>query len=198
MTDHPRWAHWPANCTPSNSPIYALNELQISAPAEAVWEWLVRAPLWPGWYANARDVRILEGPDPQRLAAGSRFGWRTSNTLWRPVETTVDVCEPLTRLGWGAGDGLARLPLLAARARGRGLPRGHRGVPGGPVALARARPPEARPLEAPPALARGARAEGAERSAAIDGRRNEVGQLAVSPVRPSRTAARRASWRSSA
>jgi len=101
MTDQARWTYWPENCTPRNSPIYALNELHMSVPAETAWEWLVRAPLWPGWYANSRDVRILEGSDQQRLGAGSRFGWRTSNTLWRPVETTVDVCEPPTKLGWG-------------------------------------------------------------------------------------------------
>ncbi len=101
MTDQLRWTHWPVDCTPRNSPIYALNELQIPVPAEAVWEWLVRAPLWPRWYATSRDVEILEGPEPHRLGAGSRFRWRTSNTLWRLVETTVDVCEPPTMLGWG-------------------------------------------------------------------------------------------------
>jgi polyketide cyclase/dehydrase/lipid transport protein len=101
VADQPRWTQWPENCAPCNSPIYALNELHMSVPAHVAWEWLVRAPLWPGWYTNARHVSILEGADQQRLSAGTRFRWRTSNTLWRPVETTVDICEPPAKLGWG-------------------------------------------------------------------------------------------------
>ncbi len=97
----PRWSHWPADRTPREAPIYALNELRIEAAPEVVWGWLVAAPLWPRWYSNSRDVEILSGPDPARLAAGTRFRWRTSNTLWRPVETTVDVCVAPHELGWG-------------------------------------------------------------------------------------------------
>ena len=101
MTDLARWTRWPEHCSPHNSPIYTLNELRMSVPVDAVSEWLVRAPLWPTWYSNSRDVRILEGPDPHRLGDGSRFRWRTSNTLWTSIETTVDICEPPASLGWG-------------------------------------------------------------------------------------------------
>lgn len=88
-------------CNPRNSPIYTLNDLHMSVPAYAVWEWLVRAPLWPTWYLNSRQVLILDGPYRDRLGAGSRFSWRTSNTLWTTVETAVERCEPTAKLGWG-------------------------------------------------------------------------------------------------
>ncbi|MGA2200020.1 MAG: SRPBCC family protein [Nitrososphaerales archaeon] len=73
------------------------NELEMPAPAESVWAWLIRAKLWPTWYPNSQNV-LIEGGGPD-LRPGSRFRWKTFGvTLSSKVEEFV----PAERLAWSA------------------------------------------------------------------------------------------------
>lgn len=89
---------WPPRFAPANCPIHVRNEIEIAAPAEVAWAWLVRAERWPSWYANSADVRFLDGAPPD-LAAGTRFRWRTFGVT---ITSTVREHEPPARLAWDA------------------------------------------------------------------------------------------------
>lgn len=89
---------WPDHYLPARCPIHVRNELAMAAPAAAVWAWLVRAPLWPTWYPNSANVRILEGPTPD-LAQGTRFRWKTFGVT---IESRVLEFVPGERIGWDA------------------------------------------------------------------------------------------------
>jgi len=89
---------WPEQFHPTQAPVHVRNELTIQAPCDRVWAWLVRAELWPSWYDNAADVRLLntEGSD---LRLGTEFTWRTFGVRIRSV---VAEFEPTSRLAWNA------------------------------------------------------------------------------------------------
>ncbi len=89
--------HWPVGFTPQEADVFVHNEIAIHAPAAAIWENLVDALQWPAWYANSADVQVLEPPGQTKLAAGSRFAWKTFN---QPVESTVDQFVPGKVLAW--------------------------------------------------------------------------------------------------
>ncbi|HKO04862.1 MAG TPA: SRPBCC domain-containing protein [Candidatus Acidoferrales bacterium] len=89
---------WPVEFEPAGSPVFVSNEMEIAAPAETVWAWLIRAESWPGWYPNSRNVRILEGSRPD-LALGTRFRWWTFGVR---IESVVREFEPCERLAWDA------------------------------------------------------------------------------------------------
>ena len=89
---------WPDHFAPANAPVHVRNELEIPAPVEHVWACLIRAKLWPAWYANSQDVRFLEGKEPD-LAAGTRFRWRTFGVT---IESEVLEFLPRERLAWDA------------------------------------------------------------------------------------------------
>lgn len=89
---------WPERFEPSRCPIHVRNELTMSAPAAAVWGWLVRAEAWPEWYANASDVTV-EGPSAPDLSAGTRFRWRTFGVS---LVSTVEEFVPGERIAWHA------------------------------------------------------------------------------------------------
>lgn len=77
--------------------MHVRNELEMPAPAESVWAWLIRAKLWPTWYANSQNVMIEGGASD--LAPGMRFRWRTFGvTLNSKVEEFVSG----ERLAWSA------------------------------------------------------------------------------------------------
>lgn len=89
---------WPERYHPSKAPIHVRNELSITAPPETVWAWMIRAPLWPSWYPNSANVRILEGMSPD-LASGTRFRWKTFGVT---IESSVKEFVPYERLAWDA------------------------------------------------------------------------------------------------
>jgi uncharacterized protein YndB with AHSA1/START domain len=89
---------WPERYHPARCPIHVSNELAIAAPIEVVWAWLVRAPLWPGWYPNSADVRFLAGAPPD-LALGTRFQWKTFGVT---IRSTVREFVPCERIAWDA------------------------------------------------------------------------------------------------
>jgi uncharacterized protein YndB with AHSA1/START domain len=78
------------------------NEILIERPIETVWQRLIAAQSWPGWYSNARDV-VVADPSGQLGQDGS-FTWETFG-----LHITSKVAEfvPETRLGWyGNGNDL--------------------------------------------------------------------------------------------
>ena len=89
---------WPDHYRPQNCPIHVRNELDMAAPQEQVWAWLVRAPLWPAWYANSANVKIMKGPGPD-LGKGTIFRWKTFGVT---IMSTVLEYVPNERLAWDA------------------------------------------------------------------------------------------------
>jgi uncharacterized protein YndB with AHSA1/START domain len=115
--DSSRRVRWPARYSPETAPVHVRNELEIEAPADVVWAWLVRAQRWPSWYENAADVEFLEGAPPD-LAPGVRFKWRTFGVT---LESRVLEFVPAERIAWDAqGQGVDAYHawVIAKTARG--------------------------------------------------------------------------------
>ena len=89
---------WPEEFEPRRCPIHVRNELEMPVAADRVWTCLVRAEVWPSWYANWKNVRFVEG-DPPDLAMGARFRWRTFGVT---VDSRVREFEPTGRIAWDA------------------------------------------------------------------------------------------------
>jgi hypothetical protein len=89
---------WPERYHPSRAPIHVVNELTIPASCDRVWAWLIRAPLWPSWYPNASDVKLIDRPVTE-LRLGTMFDWRTFGVK---VRSTVQEFIPNERLAWSA------------------------------------------------------------------------------------------------
>jgi len=89
---------WPEKFHPNRAPVHVRNEIDIAAPCERVWAWLIRAQLWPEWYDNASDMQFLSGSGPD-LEAGTRFKWRTFSVQ---IESTVCEFESPHRIAWDA------------------------------------------------------------------------------------------------
>ena len=89
---------WPPDYAPATAPVYVRNELEMDAPADVVWAWLIRAQLWPTWYPNSASVKFLEGPSPD-LTAHTRFRWRTFGVN---LESKVREFVPRERIAWDA------------------------------------------------------------------------------------------------
>ena len=102
VTDQPAHGgvaiHWPVAYQPASAPVFAHNEIVIPAPTAVVWAWLLRAKLWPTWYANSSHVQFLShtGPD---LTERSRFRWKTFGLV---VTCEVREFEAPYRLAWEA------------------------------------------------------------------------------------------------
>lgn len=67
----------------------------MTAPVEAVWAWLIKAPLWPSYYSNSADVVLAGGA--QELGDGMTFRWKTFGVKLR---TQVTEFEPVQRIAW--------------------------------------------------------------------------------------------------
>jgi Polyketide cyclase / dehydrase and lipid transport len=89
---------WPPRYDPSNCPVHVRNELDKAASQQVVWDWLMRATLWPCWYANSRNVKILDATG-RNLKRGTRFGCTTFNL---PITSTVFEYCPPHRIAWDA------------------------------------------------------------------------------------------------
>jgi len=89
---------WPEEFHPTRAPVHVRNEITIDTADDRVWAWLVRAQLWPSWYANCADVRFVntEGPD---LRLGTEFTWRTFGV---PLRSVVAEFVPFSRIAWHA------------------------------------------------------------------------------------------------
>jgi uncharacterized protein YndB with AHSA1/START domain len=95
MTQHLE-IQWPDHYQPRNCPIHVRNELDMAASPQSVWAWLIRATLWSTWYANATNVKILNGLGPD-IKKGTRFRWKTFGVT---ITSTVLEYVPWERLAW--------------------------------------------------------------------------------------------------
>ncbi|MBD9358687.1 SRPBCC domain-containing protein [Methylomonas albis] len=89
---------WPEHYHPQNCPVHVRNELDMAAKPEQIWAWLVRAPLWPNWYVNSANLRLLETAGTE-LKPGTRFRWKTFGIT---ITSTVLEYVPNERLAWDA------------------------------------------------------------------------------------------------
>jgi hypothetical protein len=89
--------HWPERFHPRRAPIHVSNELSVTAPVDAVWEWLIHAPLWPTYYSNSSRI-VLQGGAKQ-LSKGARFRWKTFGVN---LISVVEEFEPKQRIAWRA------------------------------------------------------------------------------------------------
>lgn len=89
---------WPAHYAPTTAQVHVRNELDMDAPPDVVWAWLIRAQLWPMWYVNAADVMFLQGTPPD-LSLEARFRWKTFGL---GLESKVLEFIPDERIAWDA------------------------------------------------------------------------------------------------
>lgn len=90
---------WPSGMEPGRVAVHARNEIEIAAPPERVWRWLIRAARWPQWYGNCAGLRFTDGRDEPDLGADRSFEWQTFGAR---VRSTVRVFEPCREVGWDA------------------------------------------------------------------------------------------------
>jgi predicted acylesterase/phospholipase RssA/uncharacterized protein YndB with AHSA1/START domain len=82
---------------PRVAPVAVHNEIDIAAPPERIWDFLVRAPNWPQWYPNSKNVRLDGGGD--RLTRDAKFTWATFGV---GLKSAVKEFIPNERLAWDA------------------------------------------------------------------------------------------------
>ena len=92
MYDH---VIWPEKYHPNVSPIYALNDIDVKAPAEVVWKMLVDATNWAKHFPPEDQVEILSGET--ELALATRFH---RVTVGYPMTLTVTEFVPGRRIAW--------------------------------------------------------------------------------------------------
>lgn len=88
---------WPPKYDPRRTRVHVSNSIEIPAPPEQVWAWLIDAPRWPSWYPNASNVRLE--PPYERLALGVPFRWKTFGVS---LTSKVEEFVPIERLAWSA------------------------------------------------------------------------------------------------
>jgi len=88
---------WPEKYAPGRTPVHIRNELDMDVKPDLVWDWLVRAKLWPTWYSNSANVAVEGGGSD--LGAGSRFRWKTFGVN---LVSKVEEFVPVERLAWSA------------------------------------------------------------------------------------------------
>lgn len=86
---------FPPDHDPRVSALYALNDIDIQAPPEVVWNLLVDARNWSRYFPPEDQITILGGETD--LAQGTRYTRVTVGHLMRCVVTEF---EPLRRLSW--------------------------------------------------------------------------------------------------
>ena len=92
MYDH---VIWPVEFHPKKSAIYALNDIDVNAPAKTVWKLLVEAKNWSRYFPAENQVNILNG-DPE-LALGTKY---TRVTVGIRCQLIVTEYMPGRRLAW--------------------------------------------------------------------------------------------------
>lgn len=92
MYDH---VIWPERYEPKISAIYALNDVDVKAPAEVVWKLLIDATNWYRYFPAEDQVEILSGE--QGLALGTRY---SRVTVGYPMSLVVTECVENRRLAW--------------------------------------------------------------------------------------------------
>ncbi|MFI7347327.1 SRPBCC domain-containing protein [Streptomyces sp. NPDC049936] len=88
--------NWPADMTPSRSPIHFTNELEVAASPERIWSLLVDHRSWPEFYPGVQEVELLD--DHESMSLGTRF---ETNLAGQDVFASVQEFEPVKRIAWG-------------------------------------------------------------------------------------------------
>ena len=95
--------HWPDGFDPEQADLFAHNEIVVNASCEKVFANIVDAEVWPSWYPNSHNVKLLNSPDG-KLREGARFSW---DTFGVHIESRVHEFVPDRRVGWfGDGPGM--------------------------------------------------------------------------------------------
>lgn len=89
---------WPADMTPSRSPIHFTNELEVAVSPETIWALLVDTTTWHRFYPGVNEVELMDGHE--MLQAGTRF---ETNLAGQDVYASVQEFEPISRIAWGGG-----------------------------------------------------------------------------------------------
>lgn len=100
MYDH---VIWPERFDPKTSAIYALNDIDVKAPSEVVWQLLVDAANWARWFPP--EDQVVLPPHTTDLALGTRY---TRVTVGFAMSLVVTEYERNRRLAWSTvvdGDG---------------------------------------------------------------------------------------------
>jgi len=95
--------HWPDGFHPERADMFAHNEIFVHASCEKVFFNIVDAQVWPSWYPNSHNVKLLNSPDG-KLHGETRFSW---DTFGVHIESRVHEFVPSSRIGWfGDGTGM--------------------------------------------------------------------------------------------
>jgi uncharacterized protein YndB with AHSA1/START domain len=95
--------HWPDGFHPEQADLFAHNEIVVHASCEKVFANIIDAQVWPSWYPNSHNVKLLNSPDG-KLHEGARFSW---DTFGVHIESRVHEFVPNSRIGWfGDGTGM--------------------------------------------------------------------------------------------
>jgi uncharacterized protein YndB with AHSA1/START domain len=86
---------WPERYDPKISAIYALNDIDVKAPAEVVWKLLIDATNWYRYFPAEDQVEILSGE--KGLAMGTRY---SRVTVDYPMSLVVTEFVENRRLAW--------------------------------------------------------------------------------------------------
>jgi Polyketide cyclase / dehydrase and lipid transport len=89
---------WPEEYAPANTAVFVSNQLEMKVQPAVVWEWLIRADLWPEWYANSKNVTYLE-PSKGPLRLGTTFRWTTFGVT---IVSRVEEFALGERIAWNA------------------------------------------------------------------------------------------------
>ena len=107
---------WPDKYSASNTSVHVSNELEIPAPAEVIWAWLIHASLWPEWYPTVRRI-VIEGASDD-LGPGTKFSWRIFEVN---MSCKVEEFVPNERLAWSAHlEGVDAYHVWLIEKRGEG------------------------------------------------------------------------------
>ena len=68
--------HWPDGFHPEQADLFAHNEIVVHATCEKVFANIVDAQVWPSWYPNSHNVKLLNSTDG-KLHVETRFTWDT-------------------------------------------------------------------------------------------------------------------------
>ena len=150
---HEEGVRFPEGALPRQSPIYTRNSLVIAAAPERLFAWLLAAPRWPEWYANAKDVAHRRRRATADARSRVHLGHLRCPRAYARRRARAGTPPRMER----TRPRLDRLPRLAARSGSRGHARHDRRDPARPRRQPRPRGAAARAFEMAPAVARGPR-----------------------------------------
>src|SRR5437870_332074 len=96
------------------APVYETADIDVAAPAEAVWDSLTDVESWPRWMPGVKSV-VTHGP----FSVGSKFEWRAGPGVIR--SEVMAAARPRLAAWKGRTMGTRSGPCLAHRCAGFGF-----------------------------------------------------------------------------